>query len=163
MPLDWTKPIQFENGEPCELLATNADGWKQWGSREDGSYPTRHIHRLDIDESTMGGAMSAYWFMHEDGKSNWPGYNVVNTSEAPRLHAVVFQEGEWWVGQCVEKDIAVQAKSFDGVKEEFRRTLEAYREIGKEKGLMNPLEHHPVTPPSVIQKLQGQRIDIGEV
>ena len=22
--------------------------------------------------------MSAYWYMHEDGKSNWPGFNVIN-------------------------------------------------------------------------------------
>ena len=78
MPLDWTKPIQFENGERCELVRTNHDGWKQWGPRTDGSYPTREIHRLGIDESTQGGLMSAYWFVHEDGNSNSPGYNIVN-------------------------------------------------------------------------------------
>lgn len=78
MTLDWAKPIQFENGQPCRLLETNANGWRQWGARKDGSYPTRMIHRLGIDETSTGGAMSAYWWMHEDGKSNWPGYNVVN-------------------------------------------------------------------------------------
>jgi hypothetical protein len=76
--VDWNKPIQFENGEPCELVETRLEGWTQWGARKDGLYPTRRIHRLGIDESTMGGAMSAYWFMHEDGKSNWSGMNVVN-------------------------------------------------------------------------------------
>ena len=76
--VDWNKPIQFENGEPCVLVETNFAGWKQWGPRADGSFPTRQIHRLGIDESTTGGLMSAYWFMHEDGKSNAAGYNVVN-------------------------------------------------------------------------------------
>ncbi len=78
MALDWSKPIQFENGEQCELVRTNPEGWKQWGPRPDGSYPTREVHRLGMDESTHGGFMSAYWFMHEDGKSRVPGYNVVN-------------------------------------------------------------------------------------
>ena len=53
------------NGEPCELVKTCAEGWIQWGARADGSYPTRMIHRLGIDDSSMGGAMSAYWFMHD--------------------------------------------------------------------------------------------------
>ena len=81
MSVDWTKPIQFENGEACELVETRPEGWTQWGNRTDGSYPTRCIHRLGIDESTTGGAMSAYWFVHEDGKTNSPpkwGYNIIN-------------------------------------------------------------------------------------
>lgn len=82
--VDWTKPIQFENGEPCELVGTRLAGWKQWGTREDGSYPTRTIHRLGLDESTMGGHMAAYWYVYEDGKSDWPansGYRVINSSQ----------------------------------------------------------------------------------
>jgi hypothetical protein len=77
--LDWDKPIQFENGQSCHLLETRPEGWTQWGARKDGSYPTRMIQRDDIDASTIGGAMSALWFMYEDGKSNWPGMNVVNS------------------------------------------------------------------------------------
>lgn len=78
MALDWDKPIQFENGDACELVTTRPDGFNQFGPRKDGSYPTRQIRRIGVDVSTMGGLMSAYWFMHEDGKSNWPGFNVVN-------------------------------------------------------------------------------------
>src|SRR3989344_6559598 len=137
MPLDWTKPIQFENGEPCELIETHPNGTP--------NYPdcTRIIRRTGVDTSTQGGLMSSIWWMKEDGKSNAPGFNVINVPEVPHLHAIVFQEGEWWVGQCIEKDIAVQAKTFEGVKEEFKRTLEAYKEIGKEKGLVSPLEILP--------------------
>jgi hypothetical protein len=49
------------NGEPRHALQHGFSG----GGRADGSYPTRMIHRLGIDESSMGGAMSAYWFMHD--------------------------------------------------------------------------------------------------
>jgi len=79
--VDWSKPIQFANGEPCELLETRPEGWRQWGPRADGSYPTREIHRLGIDESTHGGLESAYWFMHEDGKAGVPEYDVINKPE----------------------------------------------------------------------------------
>jgi hypothetical protein len=82
--VDWTKPIQFRNGESCELVETRPEGWTQWGSRKDGAYPTRHIHRLGIDESSTGGIMSAHWFMHEDGKGPSLGgdsYDVINVLE----------------------------------------------------------------------------------
>ena len=35
------------------------------GRRAAGSYPTGMIHRFGLDESSMGGAVSAYWFMHD--------------------------------------------------------------------------------------------------
>lgn len=82
MMINWDKPIQFENGEPCHLLKTRPEGWRQWGARADGAYPTRMIQRDNMDTSTTGGAMSALWFMHEDGKSNWPGFNVINALAA---------------------------------------------------------------------------------
>lgn len=74
------------------------------------------------------------------------------------MQAVVFQEGEWWVGQCVEKDIAVQSKTEGGVLEEFRRTFDVYKEINYS------LKNHPNTPAAVIQRMQGvgKTVDIGE-
>lgn len=81
MSVDWTRPIQFENGEQCELIETRPEGWTQWGARADGSYPTRHIRRLGVDESSPGGLASTHWYVHEDGKVSWPnesGYNIVN-------------------------------------------------------------------------------------
>ena len=77
--IDWEKPIQFKNGESCELIETNADGWKQWGARADGTYPTRCIkrHNARVPEA-------AHWYIHEDGKTNWPeakGYYIINVPE----------------------------------------------------------------------------------
>ena len=79
MAVDWTKPIQFKNGEKCELVETNPEGWKQWAPRADGTYPTRLIVRSDYLPSE-----AAYWHVHEDGITNWPeevGYIVINISE----------------------------------------------------------------------------------
>lgn len=87
MVVDWTKPIQFKNGGGCELVETNPEGWKQWGSRPDGAFPTRHIRRLGIDESSAGGAMSAHWYVFEDGASHAGslgkelGFDIVNVAE----------------------------------------------------------------------------------
>lgn len=76
--VDWTKPIRHANGDPVNLVRTRPEGWTQWGARSDGAYPTRMIHRLGIDESTLGGVMTAYWFVHEDGKTGQDGYDIVN-------------------------------------------------------------------------------------
>jgi hypothetical protein len=64
--LDWTKPIEFENGEPCELIETCLEGF--------GQFPdcTRVIRRIGVDGITNT------WFVREDGKTHWPGYNVIN-------------------------------------------------------------------------------------
>jgi hypothetical protein len=78
--LDWAKPIQFENGEPCELIETNLEGYKQWGKGPEGLYPTRMIHRLGLDESTTAGIMAAHWFVYEDGQAPalLPTYKIIN-------------------------------------------------------------------------------------
>ena len=75
--VDWTKPIQFKNGEGCELVQTKHDGWRQFRPRPDGAYPTRCILRHGIEQ-----AEAAYWHVHEDGVTSWPeerGYQVINT------------------------------------------------------------------------------------
>jgi len=70
--LDWNKPIQFQNGERCELIETWPNGSPNFPDR------TRIVRRLDVDTSTTGGLMSSVWWFKEDGKSGWPGYNIVN-------------------------------------------------------------------------------------
>lgn len=78
------------------------------------------------------------------------------------MRAIIFKEDEWWVGQCIEKDIAVQAKSFKGVKEEFQRVLRVYKKLEKQEGNYS-FSNHPVTPLEVIQRLKGETIEIGDV
>jgi hypothetical protein len=79
MAVDWTKPIQFKNGEKCELIETKPEGWEDRVPRPDGTYPTRLIVR-----SSHMAAEAAYWHVHEDGITNWPeeqGYYIINIPE----------------------------------------------------------------------------------
>lgn len=58
------------------------------------------------------------------------------------MRAVVFQDGDWWVGQCLECDIASQAKTYDGIVEELRRILTAMLEISMVHDLV-PFQNGP--------------------
>lgn len=46
-----------------------------------------------------------------------------------RISVVLFQEGEWWSAQCLEHDIATQARSLPELYEELRRTLSAHAAV----------------------------------
>jgi hypothetical protein len=75
-----------------------------------------------------------------------------------RMQVIVFQEGELWVGQCIQKDLAVQSTTEEGVVDEFRDLLKAYKELNF------LIENLPATPQSVIDGMQGvgKVIDISE-
>ena len=47
---------------------------------------------------------------------------------------LVFQEGEWWSAQCLQYDIAAQAKTLPDLFYEMERTLMGYFAIAAEKG-----------------------------
>lgn len=72
MSLDWTRPIVFANGQPCELIHTAPEGVTNFLPQK----LTRVIRRIGVEPIA-----AATWFMSEDGKSNWAdeeGYYVVN-------------------------------------------------------------------------------------
>ena len=78
------------------------------------------------------------------------------------MRAILVQEGEWWCGQCIEKDIAAQSKSFEGVKKELVDMVDSYKELGKWEGVAEP----PATPQDIVDELRrrpgAQEVDIGE-
>jgi hypothetical protein len=41
----------------------------------------------------------------------------------PRIRAVVFREGDWWIIQLLEYDLATQVRRVEDVPGEFRRLL----------------------------------------
>lgn len=41
----------------------------------------------------------------------------------PRIRAVVFKEGDWWIIQLLEYDLATQVRRLEDVPSEFRRLL----------------------------------------
>jgi len=49
------------------------------------------------------------------------------------IRAIVFREGNWYVAQCLEVDIATQAKSLGALREELERMLKGYGEVAREE------------------------------
>ena len=51
------------------------------------------------------------------------------------VHAVLFKEGDWWVGQWLEYDIAAQAATVKDLIYEMHRTLIGHIAISHKEGL----------------------------
>jgi predicted RNase H-like HicB family nuclease len=57
------------------------------------------------------------------------------TLQRTKIRAVLFREGEWWVAQCLEYDIAAQAKSVKDLVYEFQRALVGHIVVSLQEGL----------------------------
>lgn len=64
MILDWSKPIQFRNGEPCELV-----------TEKSSNFPGKPVAILRPNEPN---AMCAIWFYPESGKGNKTEMDIIN-------------------------------------------------------------------------------------
>jgi hypothetical protein len=51
------------------------------------------------------------------------------------IRAVVYKEGEWWVIQLLEYDLATQVRRFEDVPSEFRRLILAQMLVNAEDGV----------------------------
>lgn len=70
------------------------------------------------------------------------------------IRAVAFEEDGWWVAQCLEYDIAAQAKTLPALVREVWRVLYAYSIIGKKEGI--DVWAHKSKAPAVFWKLFNQ-------
>lgn len=61
------------------------------------------------------------------------------------IRAVLFQEIGWWVAQCLEYDIAVQARTVEALLHELERVLVGYILLGQKKGRL-PFQGMPSAP-----------------
>jgi predicted RNase H-like HicB family nuclease len=61
------------------------------------------------------------------------------------IKAVIFKEGDWWVGQCLEHDIAAQAKTPKDLAYEIQRVLMGHIVVSKQEGLV-PFANIPKAP-----------------
>ena len=50
------------------------------------------------------------------------------------ISVLAFQEGEWWSAQCLQYDVAAQAKSLPDLFYELERTLMGYFVVATELG-----------------------------
>jgi hypothetical protein len=70
--LDWSKPIQFENGEPCELLKIWPNGSPNFSDK------THVIRRIGVE------GMTSIWWVDQNGEGPalGDGYRIVNRPPA---------------------------------------------------------------------------------
>lgn len=66
------------------------------------------------------------------------------------IRAVLFQESGWWCGQCLEHDVATQARTFEELKSELVRALTIHADIAMERG-QEPLSALPRAPDRYFQ------------
>jgi len=66
------------------------------------------------------------------------------------IRAVLFQEAGWWCGQCLEHDIATQARTFEDLKAELIKTLSLHADLAIERG-QEPLAALPSAPDRYFQ------------
>jgi hypothetical protein len=62
-----------------------------------------------------------------------------------KLHAVVFRDGDWWVAQILEYNLATAARSLDAIPAELERFLTVQIAGSWENGLQ-PFEDLPKAP-----------------
>lgn len=52
----------------------------------------------------------------------------------PRIHAVLFKEGDFWCAQCLQYDLVAQAKSLEDLHYELQKVLTAHIAISFQSG-----------------------------
>jgi hypothetical protein len=62
-----------------------------------------------------------------------------------RLHAVVYQRGEWWIGTCLERCIPSQARTREALVADLQRMIRAYLRWAEEEGA-EPFASLPKAP-----------------
>jgi predicted RNase H-like HicB family nuclease len=50
------------------------------------------------------------------------------------IHVLALHRGEWWVAQCLEYDIATQARTLDDLLVELEQILAGYVIVGRKEG-----------------------------
>lgn len=62
------------------------------------------------------------------------------------LQVLLYKQEDWWIAQCLEYDIAAQAKSTEDVLYEISRLFVSRFVAAEEVGIKDPLESLPPAP-----------------
>ncbi|MEA2599677.1 MAG: hypothetical protein QOF89_669 [Acidobacteriota bacterium] len=62
-----------------------------------------------------------------------------------KIHAVVFKDGDWFIAQCLEYDIATQAKSISALIDEVEQIIAAHILVADKKDV-EPFANLPRAP-----------------
>ncbi len=74
-----------------------------------------------------------------------------------RKDAYAYADGPWWVAQCVEYDIVCQARTPEGIFQEFVRTLAARFAIAGQRGQADPFQTLRPAPAEVRELFERVR------
>ncbi len=66
------------------------------------------------------------------------------------LNLLIFKEDDWWIVQCLEYDIAVQARTLSDVQYEFQRVLVGRIRMAEQLNI-NPFEDLAPAPSGYLQ------------
>lgn len=79
-----------------------------------------------------------------------------------KISAVLFQEGDWWVAQCLEYDIATQAKKIAELYYELERILVGHMVVAREEGVA-PFSGIPRAPKRYWDLFRDARVKLEPV
>lgn len=98
-------------------------------------------------------------FLGLDEKGWWVRIEAMQGKKAYAIRAIVFQEGEWLSAQCLEYDIATQAKTVEDLSYELQRILVGHivtsRKLGKA-----PFEGVPKAPQKYWDMFEHSKIPL---
>jgi hypothetical protein len=77
----------------------------------------------------------------------------MTTFQELRVSVLLVKEGDYWVAQCLDYDIAAQGASIEAAKESFGRVFvaKALRDVRRGR---QPLSAMPPAPPSVHERFR---------
>ena len=80
-------------------------------------------------------------------------------SKEYKISVLAFQEGKWWVAQCLEYDIATQAKSLPDLYYELERTLVGHLVVSSELA-MEPFAALKPAPPRYWEAFEKSKMHV---
>lgn len=83
---------------------------------------------------------------------------IENASSLP-ISAILFQEGEWWSAQCLEYDIAAQARTLSDLRYELERVLCSHVLVSLENG-RRPFDGLKAAPQKYWDMFAGAKLRI---
>src|SRR5207244_11393778 len=51
---------------------------------------------------------------------------MIDSTMVLTIRVLVFREGDWWIAQCLEHDICIQARTVEDIRPELERVLTAH-------------------------------------
>jgi hypothetical protein len=84
------------------------------------------------------------------------------TTALPKIRAILFRDGEWYSAQCLEYDIAAQAKTLEDLRYELQRVIITHIAVSIELG-SKPFENLDAAPQKFWDMYANAKTEINPV